>query len=289
MAAARTSTGLLGALICLTAFMSGCAMQRFLRIDERAIDGGLWFFLGGGGNSLVLTHGSQAFLVDTKFGEASQTLRHRVEDDLAKTVRRALLTHSHADHAGGLERFEGLGPVLVHPNARRRLEREGVRANYLEVVRPLELVLGDELVRVWHAGVGHTDGDLVAYLARRKLLVTGDLLTELNEPVIDERAGGDPLALEKTIDGLLAIDFVTALPGHGEPIGRDVFVKIRDYLAQVRREVEAGQRQGWSEDEVVAKVQLTGAPELEPVPFGANREKTIRAVDRALRARAAKE
>lgn len=284
----RTSP-LLAGIVCVLAFASGCAVQRFLRIDERAVDARLRFFLGGGGNSLVLTHGAEAFLVDAKFGGASQSLRARVEDELAKKVRRVLLTHSHLDHTGGLHHFESVGAVLVHPNARRRLEAEGLRANFIEVTRPIELLLGDEVVRVWSPGVGHTDGDLVAYLTQRKVLVTGDLLSQLNEPLIDEQAGGDALALEQTIDGLLTLDFVTALPGHGDPIGRDTFVAVRDYLAQVRREVEAGQAHGWSPDEVVAKVQLAGAREFEPVPFRANREKTIRAVDRALRARAAKE
>lgn len=276
-------------LLCALAFFGGCAVQRFFRVDERVIDARLRFLLGGGGNSLVLTHGEQAFLVDTKFAGGAQTLRHRVEEELGKEVRRVLLTHSHADHTGGLDRYEHLGPVLVHPNARKRLEANGTLADYIEVTAPLQVQLGDEVVRVWHPGRGHTDGDLVAYLERRKLLVTGDLLTQLNEPVIDEAAGGDPLALAQTIDRLLELDFVTALPGHGDPIGRDTFVRTRDYLRQVEREVTAAQRLGWSTDELVAKLTLDGAPLLEPVPFGANREKTIRAVARALQARPPKE
>ncbi len=271
--------------VCVLAVASGCAVQRFLRVEERQIDARLRFFLGGGGNSLVLTHGKQAFLVDAKFAGASKSLRHRIETELERAVRRAMVTHSHFDHAGGLDEFRNLGPVLVHPNARKRLEADGVRAQWVDVVGPLELQLEDEIVRVWHPGKGHTDGDLVAYLVHRKLLVTGDLVTADSEPVIDVDAGGDVLAWAGTLKGLLELDFVTALPGHGAPIGRDTIVRLLAWLTLVEQEVSLAQQQGLSEDDVVAKVSLVESPALEPVPFAANREKTIRLMDRALRAR----
>lgn len=271
--------------VCVLAVASGCAMQRFLRVEERQIDARLRFFLGGGGNSLVLTHGRQAFLVDVKFAGASKSLRHRIETELERSVRRAMVTHSHFDHAGGLDEFKNLGPVLVHPNARKRLEAEGARAQWVDVEGPLELQLEDEIVRVWHPGKGHTDGDLVAYLVHRKLLVTGDLVTADLEPVIDVEAGGDVLAWAGTLKGLLELDFVTALPGHGAPIGRDTLVRLLAYLTLVEHEVTVAQRQGLSEDDVVAKVSIDQSPALEPVPFAANREKTVRLMDRALRAR----
>lgn len=282
----QTRRAALSTVVCVAAVLAGCATQQFLRVEERTIDARLRFFLGGGGNSLLLTHGREAFLIDTKFMGAAKSLRHRVEAELLREVRRVMLTHSHFDHSDGLERYRGLGPVLVHEATRKRLEAQGVRADWVEVGGPLELQLGDELVRIWHPGRGHTDGDLVAYLSRRKLLVTGDLVTELNEPVIDVKAGGDVLAFRHTVDSLLALDFVTALPGHGAPVGRDTLVRLRDYLAQLELEVTAAQARGFSEDEVVAEVRLVGAPSLEPVPFGANREKTVRLMDRALRARA---
>ena len=271
--------------VCVLAVASGCAMQRFLRVEERQIDARLRFFLGGGGNSLVLTHGKQAFLVDVKFAGASKSLRHRIETELERSVRRAMVTHSHFDHAGGLDEFKNLGPVLVHPNARRRLEADGVRAQWVDVEGPLELQLEDEIVRVWHPGKGHTDGDLVAYLVHRKLLVTGDLVTADMEPVIDVEAGGDVLAWAGTLKGLLEFDFVTALPGHGAPIGRDTLVRLLAYLTLVEHEVTVAQRKGLSEDDVVAAVSIDQSPALEPVPFAANREKTVRLMDRALRAR----
>jgi cyclase len=271
--------------VCVLALGSGCALQRFFRVEERRIDDHLWFFLGGGGNTFVLTHGPEAFVGDVKFGSAAQTLQHRVEDDVAHEVRRILLTHSHADHSGGLSRFAHVGPVLVHPNTRRRLEAEGHRAEWIEVTGTLRLTLGDEVVRIWHPGKGHTDGDLVAWLERRKLLVTGDLVTDVNEPVIDVGAGGDVLAFRQTLDALLTIDFVTALPGHGAPVGRDTLVRLRGLFDGLERDVRAAQSKGLSEDEVVVALAATG-PALEPVPFAANREKTIRLMDQALRAQA---
>jgi glyoxylase-like metal-dependent hydrolase (beta-lactamase superfamily II) len=272
--------------VCVWALASGCALQQFLRVEERRVDERLWLFLGGGGNSVVIGHGAEAFVSDVKFGGGARTMQHRVEHELAREVRRVLLTHSHGDHTAGLGRYRHVGPVLVHPNTRRRLEAQGERADWVEVTGPLRLVLGDEVVRIWHPGRGHTDGDLVAWLERRKLLITGDLVTAENEPLIDVTAGGDPLAFGDTLDALLEVDFVTALPGHGAPVGRDTLLRLRELFVVIEREVRAAQARGLSEDDVVASLKDLGPP-LEPVPFGASREQTIRLMDRALRARAA--
>jgi glyoxylase-like metal-dependent hydrolase (beta-lactamase superfamily II) len=268
------------------AFASGCALQRFLRVEERRIDAHLLFFLGGGGNSLVLTHGREAFVADTKFGQASRLMRHRVEEELSRLVRRAMVTHSHFDHSGGLDGLMHVGPVLVHPRAKQRLEEQGVHANWVEVDRPMQLQLGDEVVHVWSPGRGHTDGDLVATLEHRKVLMTGDLFTEASEPVVVERSGGDILEWRSTLDALLTLDFVTVLPGHGEPVERDALERFRDYLLLVEQEVRGAQAKGLDEDQVVATVSLAQAPILASVPFVGTRERTVRMMARALKAHA---
>ncbi len=269
-------------LTCVAA-LAGCSAQLFLRVDQRRIDERLLFFLGGGGNSLVLTHGSEAFVCDVKFGSTARQLRFDVERELVKSARRLLLTHSHLDHTGGLALYSEVGAVVVHPNTRKRLQAEGAIAPFVEVDRELQLLIAGETVRILFAGVGHTDGDLVALLVNRRLLIAGDLLVNGFEPSIDETAGGNALAFRATLDRVLELDFTEALPGHGEPMTRAQVVQVRDYLLAVETVVRQERALGKTVDEAARDIHLDGFDAFEPLAFGASsREKTIRQMYRAL-------
>ncbi|MEW6430901.1 MAG: MBL fold metallo-hydrolase [Myxococcota bacterium] len=275
-------------LACLVAGGAGCGAQQFLRMERLEAGPRLDFFLGGGGNSLALRHSGVAFLVDPKLRPASRRMRQVLEDELRRQVRRVLVTHSHGDHASGLGLYDG-AVVLAHPATRARLTDEGFSAAWVDVSSEVRLVLGGEPVRVLYLGVGHTDGDLVALFEQRRLLVAGDLVLEKNEPVIDERAGGDLLALAGTLDRLLELDFERVLPGHGQPVDRARVERLRAYLAAVQAAVEAARDRGLDEDAVAREVRVDGFDDLEPVPFLTNRGKTLRLMFRALKQRGERE
>lgn len=268
----------------ISALLAGCAVQLFLRVDQRRIDDRLLYFLGGGGNSLVLTHGAGAFVSDPKFASMARELRFEIEHDLARVVQRILLTHSHFDHARGLSLYPKVGAVVVHPNTRGRLEAEGVRAPFVEVDRQLELLLGGETVRIMWLGTGHTDGDLVALLVSRKILVSGDLLLKGFEPIVDETSGGSMLALRATLERLLALEFTEVLPGHGEPMSRAEVEHVHAYLLALETAVRQQRATGKTVDEAARDIHLTGFDDLRPMPLGPGREQTIRQLYRALEA-----
>ncbi len=278
-------------------------------------------WLGGGGNTTVLTEGARALLVDPKMLGFSRRLRHEVEEDLGRQVQRMVLTHSHFDHAGGAGEFRRVGAVLVHPRARARLlgetagtctrpglqglpqgpswdpPRSGLMPDdpdpalplcalpWVEVARDLVLLVGGEEVRIWHPGVGHTDGDLVAHVPARKLLIAGDLVLNGLLPRIDEDAGGDALRFRETLDRVLELDFHTVVPGHGDVGGRELVQEARDYLAALEADVRGAMARGLDEDAAAKAVALR--PEfraLRPIPgesHGGNVRLMYRAVGEA--------
>ncbi len=109
----------------------------------------------------------------------------------------------------------------------------GLHGPFVEVPDELLLVLDGERVRVKYLGVGHTDGDLVALLEGRRLLVAGDLLMSGYEPEADPEHGGDMHPFRATLDALLQLDFTWLIPGHGEPMTRAQVERTRDYLRAV--------------------------------------------------------
>ncbi len=268
-------------IFAVACFGSGCFWSMFGHVIPVVIDEQLRVFLGGGGNSTVLLHGREALVTDVKFGDYARRLEREVEQVLGANVRRVMVTHSHIDHAGGLRHFAQAGALIVHPNTRKRLEADGVRAPFVEVEREISLELGGETVRFVSLGRGHTDGDLVALYAQRRLLVAGDLVVNRYEPGVDVDAGGDWIALGRTLEAMLALPFDRLVPGHGEVMDRAEVVAFKDYVVGLGDRVTALVAQGKSTDEVVAAVG--GLPEgwgqLSPGLHEAN----MRALDATVR------
>jgi glyoxylase-like metal-dependent hydrolase (beta-lactamase superfamily II) len=273
-----------GAWLLAAALLAGCGSSVFLHITRRTLATDLRAVLGGGGNSAVLLEGEEAFVVDVKFGDYARRLRSEVEGELARQVKRILVTHSHLDHTGGLSLYPDVGAVLAHPRTVARLRGEGaVNIPFVEVEREVRLVLRGEELQVLYLGVGHTDGDLVAFLPRKRWLIAGDLFNTGYEPEVDESLGGNLLALRHTLDALLELPFEEVLPGHGEPGKRADVEKTRDYLKTLEAEVRSGLGRTKNPDTLVEELSRTPSP-LKPMLFLATRAKSIRSMIRAVEA-----
>ena len=75
---------------------------------------------GSGGNSLVVTRGSEALLVDTKVSAFGQVLEREIRG-FGATVRSVVNTHHHDDHTGGNDAFAPNAPVVAQTRVRNRV------------------------------------------------------------------------------------------------------------------------------------------------------------------------
>jgi glyoxylase-like metal-dependent hydrolase (beta-lactamase superfamily II) len=224
-----------------------------------------------------LLTGRHAFVVDVKFGDWALRLRDDVERDLGREVQRILLTHAHFDHAGGLWAFPNAGAVLVHPNARARLEKSGVKASFVTVEREVRLLLGAEEVYVMNVGSGHTDGDLIAYVPARGLLIAGDLFNTAAEPHVDESYGGSLLGVKAALERMLELHFERVVPGHGDIADRAAMEHTVAYLRELERQVQQAREKGLDEDATVREVKLPEEfSDIQPFLGLATREKNVR-------------
>ncbi len=87
-------------------------------------------------------------------------------------------------------------------------------------------------IHVYHFGRGHTRGDVVVYLPKEKVVVTGDLLT-----------GGIPFARDAypyewvgTLESIHRLDFAQVIPGHG---GVQPNKQRLEFLIELLKEVVA--------------------------------------------------
>ncbi len=186
-----------------------------------------------------------ALLVDTG---SSPGHGRAVRASLAAVTERplvaAVVTHWHYDHAFGLAAFADL-PTIGHESVRARLGSPEAAAEASALgVDPADLIgpnreivvatavdLGDRRVEIAHLGRGHTDGDLVVVVADADVVFAGDLIESAGPP----SSGPDSVPGEwaGTLDGLIGLMTAKtiAVPGHGEPVGREFVFEQRGRIA----------------------------------------------------------
>jgi glyoxylase-like metal-dependent hydrolase (beta-lactamase superfamily II) len=191
-----------------------------------------------------------AILVDTGSSPAQgRTIRESLSSVTARPLAAVVVTHWHYDHSFGLAAFADI-PTIGHETVRARLgsreaaveaARLGVAASELatperEIVVATAVDLGGRRVEIAHLGRGHTEGDLVVVVPDADLLFAGDLIESAGPPSF----GPDSVPGEwaGTLDGLIGLmtETTRAVPGHGEPVGREFVFEQRGRIAAEARQ-----------------------------------------------------
>jgi len=123
----------------------------------------------------------------------------------------------------------------------------------------LILVRGERTIEVRFLGEGDTRGDLVVYLPRERIVVTGDLVAH----PIPYGFSRQPLAWRATLGRLAELSFDTLVPGHGEvQRGPAYLSRLTEVLDTIARAVRKGRSRGQTADEVRAGLDAAtlGAP-----------------------------
>ena len=102
--------------------------------------------------------------------------------------------------------------------------------------RGLSLFLGEAELQLHHFAPAHTANDAVVLFPDLGVLYAGDLVVQ-GMPFIDYAAGGSSRGWVESLDGILALDFETVIPGTGPPLTRRDVQVFRDRFATLRMRV----------------------------------------------------
>jgi glyoxylase-like metal-dependent hydrolase (beta-lactamase superfamily II) len=196
--------------------------------------------------NLGLIVGSQGtLLVDTGSSPAQgRALRGSLTAVTDRPLAAVVVTHWHYDHAFGLSAFADI-PRIAHESLHSRLasaeaaaeaKRLGVDPDELgqpnvELAVATALDLGDRRVEIAHLGGGHTDGDLVVVVPDADLIFAGDLIETAGPPSFEPDSVPDEWPA--TLDAVIALMTAgtLAVPGHGQPVGREFVFEQRSRIA----------------------------------------------------------
>jgi len=124
----------------------------------------------------------------------------------------------------------------------------------MTVSQQMSIVRGDREVQVIFPGKAHTDGDLIVWLPKERVLAMGDLvgssLPYMNDGYIENWAN--------VLDSLKAMRPAVVLPGHGDEF-RDMATMdhLSDYMHTMWKQCEAAHGKGMTAEQAAASLDLT--------------------------------
>ena len=162
----------------------------------------------------------------------------------------------HAALGSGYWQEQGV-PVIAHVDAAREIENnaadliERSRARIKEqaegtrVVMPdktftdqMVIEMGGERIELLNLGPAHSPGDIVVWLPKKRLVISGDMAFHQRLLPIFEHT--DTAAWIRSWDNFAALDAQYVIPGHGAPTNMaEVTRYTRDYLVDLRAKVAA--------------------------------------------------
>lgn len=231
----------------------GAQPQQGLSIEQ--VKDGLYVIMGSGGNVGVRVTSEGVILIDDKFPQNFDDIQALIATVSDQPVRYVLNTHHHGDHAGGNVEYINIAEIIAHQNARDNMVRGNQDAPPRVVFTDQTAIyLGGVEVRAFYMGRGHTNGDAVIYFPDLRTVHGGDLLHG-TAPFIDYGNGGSSEGWVSTMNNILALDFDTAIPGHGAIMDRSDVVAFRNQMEAVRARMADLIRSGMPKSEASDRIR----------------------------------
>ena len=235
------------------------------RLEVIKVQGNVWMLAGAGGNIAVQAGDQGIIVVDTGAGNLTDTVIGAIRGISTRPIRYIINTSGATQHVGGnatlaslpggstSPRQRGARPsVIAQENVHSRMMRPSAQGGvpFPSAGWPTDayyaprrgLIFNGEAIDILHMPNASTNGDSIVYFRGSNVLVTGDIFTTTNFPMIDRTHGGSYAglldALNTLLDTTVPDDLMEGgtyiIPGHGRICDEADLVEYRDMVHQVR-------------------------------------------------------
>lgn len=155
-------------------------------------------FAEQGGTIAWLSNNEGIVVVDAEFPAPASHLIAELKKQSDKPFQYLINTHHHGDHTAGNIAFKGLVQhVAAHENSLKNQQAAAKEQKTedkqlypdLTFSERWKIRVGDERIRAYYWGAGHTNGDSMIHFEHANIVHTGDLVFNRRYPVIDRKAG----------------------------------------------------------------------------------------------------
>ncbi len=250
---------ILAVLACLVgaagAMLVAGGQQPALPLETTEVAADLYVISGRGGNVAARITPDGVLLVDGMFERSHAEIMERVGALTTQPIRYVLGTHHHGDHMGGNLPMSRHARIIAHENVRTNMViGEQAAPPSIVFTEQTSVFLGEVEVQMHYMGRGHTDGDAIIVFPDLATIHAGDLFVA-GTPFIDYENGGSSADWIGALDGILALDFDTVIPGHGPVMTKDDVQIFRDRFVTLRRRMTQLIQQGVPTEALVTRLQ----------------------------------
>jgi glyoxylase-like metal-dependent hydrolase (beta-lactamase superfamily II) len=218
-----------------------------VRVESQKLADGTWLVAGGSHNSVALEFRDFITVIEAPLNEERSLAVIAEVQKLVpnKPIRYLVNTHHHFDHSGGLRTYVAEGATIITHQGNREFYDQVVFHPSVRTMQPDRLSLaprapafettsqkyvvsdGVRSLEVYTVqGLGHSQGMVIAYLPKEKMLVNADLYSppaQGAQPPATPTAGS--VVLNQNIQRL-KLDVAQHVPIHGRVGTMEEFTKI---------------------------------------------------------------
>ncbi|HVQ15703.1 MAG TPA: MBL fold metallo-hydrolase [Vicinamibacterales bacterium] len=228
----------------------------------RELKPNLYLITGAGANTLVRVTPEGLIVVDTKL--ASDENYKRLMEEIGSVsklpVKYVLNTHHHPDHVGNNQKFIDGGAKVIGLDALKKYMTSDPRTKDIPgpptetFAKDYVLRFGGAVVEAHAYGRGHTGDDTMVYFPDAKVVMVSDQITNAT-PIVDFANGGSAVEWTQILDGVLKLDFESAIPGRGDPKTRAEVQAYRTNFATLLSRATDAIKAGATRDTLAMQVK----------------------------------